>query len=334
MIKENNMKYLNDVVNETRELLISNKEWRLRYADYAEKISNNLEVLRKIRQSFRQWKPLMVYLNVSNAKRSSTITLELRYRGQTIADLICKNSCQEVIINSSKYNKNNKRDFGCDIVLDKEDWKGLKAREFRKFFKTNPIRENIKNKGNEEHRIESMLLTEFSKKSSNDKTLLNIQPVKIANFRFPMPTPLSASDHKKVKYSASYGGGIDLLARIGTGGRATYLCIMELKDENKKSEPPLEALKQSLVYTTFIRELLRSESGLKWWRLFGFKQDIPKKINLYSVCAMPSNSLNDKSFEDKEIKIDNDIIKLNYIYFIEEDNIIKNFDTSLYIKKL
>ena len=144
-----------------------------------------------------------------------------------------------------------------------------------------------------------------------------------------MPTPISASKHKAIKYSGASGGGIDILARTGTGGINTYLCIMELKDENVKSEPPKDALKQSIAYATFIRELLRSDAGRQWWALFGFKGEIPEKLILYAACLMPSGACNDHSFKDMELEIEGDVIKLHYIYFVEKDNMITHVDTSL-----
>lgn len=319
-------------VQDTRELLAENVEWHKRYQGYADKLIANLDYLKSVRGSFNQWKPLMVYINYSNASRANTVSLQLRYRGQSVADLIYRQG-KDVLLDTGRFNATNKRDFACDIRLDRVEWKGLEAREFRAHFKSNPIRNENSPRANEEHRVESMLLTEFSKRASQYKALCRIQPVKIANIRFPMPTPISASNHKLVKYSGQHGGGIDLLARIGTGGRATYLCIMELKDENTRAEPPIDALKQAVAYTTFIRELLRSECGSSWWRLFGFNGDIPKKLKLFATCVMPTNDNDDKSFEDKEIYIDDDVIKLEYVYYIEDNNEIKNIDTSLYIHK-
>ncbi len=91
----------------------------------------------------------------------------------------------------------------------------------------------------------------------------NIQPVLMAKkARFQMPTPLKASEKGKISY-AGVGGGIDILARVGKGsGNGTKLCIIEVKDEHSHKEPPKTAIKQALVYATFIRELLRSEQGI------------------------------------------------------------------------
>ena len=184
-------------------------------------------------------------------------------------------------------------------------------------------------KRNEEHRIESMLLTEFAKKKGEDKIIRNIQPVKIAGIaRFQMPTPLYASDIKNVKYAGPSGGGIDILSRIGTGN-ATKLCIMELKDENAPKEPPAKAILQGLAYATFIRELLRSKCGQEWWKIFGFSGKLPEQLELCVACVMPSISNNDTSFANKIIKTAKDSFHLNYIYFHEKDNKVVDIDTSI-----
>ena len=128
-----------------------------------------------------------------------------------------------------------------------------------------------------------------------------------------------------------HGGGIDILARTGTGGKATNLCIMELKDENNKREPPKDAMKQAIAYATFIRELLRSDAGTAWWKLLGFGGKIPDMLELYTTCVMPSRLDNDYSFGNMVLNIEKDTIKLHYIYFTEENKRvnIKPGDTTL-----
>lgn len=251
---------------------------------------------------------------------------DVRFLGQTIAELKCAN--KEIKLNTDKYNKTNESAFGCELSLSAVDWDSPKAKEFRKFYRELFANGKNENKGNEEHRIESLILTELSRRK--DKVLRNMAPVTISGVRFPMPTPLKASDHTAVTYAKQYGGGIDVFARAGTGGINTTLCIMELKDENKSSEPPKDAIKQALVYTKFIRELLRSESGEKWWKLFGFGGKVPNKLVLNAVCVMPSNTSNDLSFKGQSLNIGGeDIAELQYIYFTEVENkiieVIKSF---------
>ncbi|MGE5494379.1 MAG: hypothetical protein ACM3S4_03635 [Burkholderiales bacterium] len=316
------------IVDKTRLLLKQNDEWHRRYEGYAQKIVQNLDFIKSVRASFRQWVPLTVYLNTTfaqNAKR--TIVFDLRYYGQTIARITGYANGKHKL-STKGFEKSNLIDFDCDLQLNEVDWAGPEATEFRKYFKNRKgPRKMGENKGNEEHRLESLWITELQKQS--DKVLPYAKVVEVGKTRFPMPTPLSASNHKTVKYSGIYGGGIDILARIGTGGSNTYLCIMELKDENEKSEPPIDALKQAIAYTTFIRELLRSETSRQWWILFGLNGEIPKQLTLYAACVMPSSVCNDYSFKDMTLDIEGDIIKLHYVYFVEKDNKITEVDTSL-----
>jgi hypothetical protein len=321
------------IVNDVQSLLINNNEWMVRYDSYAEKISKNNYDIGIARKMFHEWKPLHVYLSITNAKNATNyLKFQLRYLGQAVADLKANMKTQQVIIDTSNYDHLNIRDFNCSIKLHKELWDGKQASIFRKYFidrENNGEPRNVKlNKRNEEHRIESLLISEFKKTNSKAKKIKNIRPVQLSDFRFPMTTPISASNHQKIHYAGQYGGGIDILARAGKGLN-TELCIIELKDENTKKESPEEVLKQAVAYTTFIRQLLRSEKGEKWWELFGFNRKLPEKLVLNAVCAMPSNGMDKKSFANNEIKIDSDIIKLHYLYFIEDKNTITQIDTSL-----
>lgn len=171
--------------------------------------------------------------------------------------------------------------------------------------------------------MESKLLKNFSKKSSDGKIIRNIQPVTMLkeSLFFQMPTPLKASNAKDgiIEYSAENGGGIDILARIGRG--TTYLAIIELKDKYEKNEPPEKAVCQAIAYATFIRELLRSKSGKKWWRFFGFGGDLPKSLKLFAIIAMPNSEKANKTFvyncnhDIINLSLDGeDKLELGYIY--------------------
>lgn len=321
------------IIEHTRELLKSNPEWRGRYSDYATRIIENEAFIKENRKRFREWSPLKLYLTTTNAKEAKrTVKFNLRYLGQIVAEMKCQNDRVTLSTNPAKYKNyeaTNKENFGCEIILNECSWDGSEARAFRKHFKNRiAIRNKSGNRGNEESRIESLLLSEFSKQK--DKELPNIKPVKIAGLRFPMPTPISASDHNDVKYSKHNGGGIDILARTGTGGRATTLCIIEVKDEYDEKEPASAAIKQALKYSVFIRELLRSDAGADWWKLFGFGGTIPKKLVLFAACAMPYEvDKADESFAEMEYDIDGDTIQLHFIYFKEAENTILQIHSSL-----
>mgnify|MGYP001305573493 CR=1 FL=1 len=315
------MEEFTEVLNYVQELLIKNNEWIERFKNYADKINHNIDNIKIMKSNFNLWNPLFLYLNISESKKSSP-KFYLRYHGQDVASLSIKGS--KITISTKGYDKDNY--FNCPVILSNEEWNSAKAREFRKHYLKNPDRnlnlpkKIIKN----EHRIESLLLTAFSNKSRSGKILENIQPVKLAGIaRFQMPTPLGASKFP-FKYSTDKGGGIDILARVGNGPN-TKLCIMEIKDEYKHKDDPIKALKQGLAYAVFIRELLRSDSGEKWWKLFGFNHSIPKSLKLYVACVMKlknNQEIYDSSFKGNSINIGEDSIQFHYLYFEENNNTI------------
>ena len=156
-----------------------------------------------------------------------------------------------------------------------------------------------------------------------------------------MPTPISASNKKAVTYSGTSGGGIDIFTRTGHG-KATYLNIMELKDENLKGEEPSVVIRQAIAYAAFILRLLRSESGAAWYKLFGFSSTLPDSIKVYATCLMPKGYCDDKSFANQQIFVhktedkvsdtfvgNSDIIELHYMYFDEINDKLLNIETSI-----
>jgi hypothetical protein len=309
-------------VENARRLLLDNSEWVNRFDGYADLILKNEAFISSARGTFREWSPLRFYISVTQAKSASkTLRLDVRYMGQIVAALSKKDN--GAFLSTKEYDENNFRDFGCNIKLYNAGWDGHETKRFRRYFRSLPDRSRTNNKGNVEHNVENMLLTEFSKRKSADKLLLGIQPVKIAGVRFGMPTPLSASDHEKLKYANVYGGGIDILARSGA-----KLTVIEVKDENTPKEPPQAALKQAIEYAVFIRELLRSKSGEKWYRLFGFSGKLPRSLTIRTACAMPDD-IPEKSFTGKTLPIENDAIECHYLYFTISGEKIAAIDSSL-----
>lgn len=316
-----------DIIKEAQDLLSENTEWKDRYANYADIFLANTNSIKSNRNRFNQFSPLYFYISTTNVKNAkSSLLLDIRYRGQSVATLKANNN--GIFISTKQQDVNNLRDFNCNIKLNDIAWQDKQVSEFRKFFKEKPYsRINGNNKKNEEHNVESLLLSEFSKRKSKSKQITGIQPVKICGNRFGMPTPLGASNHKTLKYASQNGGGIDIFARTGKG-RATYLTVIEVKDENKSNEPPIDALKQAIQYAVFIRELLRSDCGEKWYKLFGFSGTIPKTLTIRSVCAMPDDYA-DKSFEKQIYLIGDDKIECHYIYFKYDGKQLFDFQTSL-----
>jgi hypothetical protein len=310
------------------ELLKNNPEWKARFGEYGKAIKNNSELIKNKKGQFNQRAPLYVYMPIGQAKGS--MIFSLRYRGQDVAKLTVTK--KGINISTKDFNENNIKFWNCKINKDGiYPWRSKDASKFRKHFILNPNREEYSEKQNNEHRIESLLLSEFSKKSKSTKLLHGIQPILNSGVaRFQMSTPLKASGKINV-YSGAKGGGIDILCRIRRNNDVV-LGIVEVKDENIVNEPPEKALEQALSYSIFIRELLRDkECGQIWWELFGFHSLLPKNgLKLIAACAMPYGKNADKTIcKGWRVVFENDDqIELHYIFFKEENNTLKELNSS------
>lgn len=269
--------------------------------------------------------PHYIYLNVSNIREEK---FSLRYLGQDVAtitktdDCITLNIAEKQVVANEKY-------FGFTQKVVNEPWRSAAAKEMRRYFTHLPAEKLPRQK---EHRIESFLYTEFEKRTATGKALIRIQPVKYANCRIHMCTALSASLAKDDAYSiASKGksGDIDILCRYRKGSK-TDLTVIEVKDENKKSESVEKAMFQAICYAVFICVLLReSDPDDKWSKILGVKKDGALNINV--VPAMP---LIDPSEEYSPLKIalankHKDTLTLHYMLFTESATGIDKIKTSL-----
>jgi hypothetical protein len=309
--------------------LTKQTEWIARYKGYADEISTKESLVEQAREQFHEWAPLFLYTNISTTKSATEkyVDFILRYKGNEVGHIYYKNS-QDIEL---EIGENTEKFFGYKLPSGKKafGWRSSEAMDFRAYFGTNPARINGSKK-NEEHRYESALLTELSKKSGQNKALINIQPIRLLDNRFQMPTPFSASDKDKPYYAQHSGGGIDLLCRTKYGNKST-INVFELKDNY---EDPAGVLKQAIAYAAFIRKLLRTpEAGSgNWWKLFKFGKDhsadLSLKINV--VAALP-HADDEREFAETNIKIGNDVLQLHYFYFdIEDkDDKIKNVETTI-----
>ena len=323
------IKDLKEAIIKTNAELEEDK-WIDRYDNYADLMLKYEENKRELGKKFREWEPLKFYLNVTNAKKNvNSLTISVRYLGQEVANIKVDDSGVYIYTDVTKTtNKNNKKNFECDIELNKSShikWNSLEAKKFREHFKNRD--RNDLDKRNEEHRIESELLTEFLKASSKDKMLCGIQPVTFAGFRFSMPTAITAS--KEIKLggkNGSSGGNIDILART-TGKKIT---VIELKDENKPQEDINKVLEQATAYAVFILKLLHSKSGEKWYKIFGFSGSMPKKITIRVSVAMPTKKDGAcEKFETFSLPCGEDKLEYHWIYFEESDKKKKKIESSL-----
>lgn len=314
---ENLQELLKNAIEESQKLINENTQWEEIYQEYANLILQNAEMIEELRGNFHKWSPLKFYLTIGEVKNlNKTLHVSVRYQGQEIA-ILTLNENKGVYISTKKFDDNNEKFFNCTIKLDNVEWNGEEASRFRKYFATNPKRTQ---NDNEEHRIESMLISEFSKQSAKDKKLCNIQPVKIADFPFSMPTILSSS--REIK---SGNGHIDILVR-----NSGKIVVIELKDENKKSEPIQKVLQQATSYAVFLMNLLRSKAGEQWYKILGFSSQIPEQLVMRVCSAMPKkeNYEVDK-FETFTIECGQDLLEYHWLFFEEDGKEITDIDTSL-----
>lgn len=317
---------LSRAIEDTEKILEKEENigWKNTYKEYVDKMLEYKGKKLELGAKFHEWEPLKFYLTVGNAKTGSqTLKLSVRYLGQDVATL--KVNDKGVFIDTTEQNEKNAKHFLCppNIELKNVEWTSKEAKEFREYFREQrPSRVEGKKK-NEEHRLESALLTQFLKKKSVEKLLCGIQPVTFAGFRFPMPTAIKSSGDIDLGL-----GHIDILART-TGGKIT---VIELKDENVKGEPLEKVLKQATAYAVFLLKLLRSESGKDWYKLFGFSnvEELDKNITIRVCSAMPVKE--DGSYEEFEsftLPCGNDKLEYHWIYFQEENREIKDIKSSL-----
>ena len=308
------MKKLQDIVNEIRKTTNKEGEFK-RFDSYADTILEKDFNQFKIKRS----KNLHQYISIYNATNKAP-QISLRYLGQQVASIdFCtkENDSTDYKITISDTVKNYFKNFP-DLPQKKFEWKSDDGTKFRKFFE-NPKKNNLRS---EEHKHESLIISEFEKKKSEDKSLLYIQPIKINNlFRFQMATSVNGNGEKGM-------GNIDILARVGRRSNAN-IAIIELK-VSKSYLSKNDGVKQALSYAVFIRELLRkSKANEKWFKIFGFKKINDKTLNhgrtFYAVLMVPENlkdqakSLLD-SFDTKSVKIENDTIQLASIFYKKEDD--------------
>lgn len=311
------MKDYQQFADDVQEELRQHPEWRENFKRYISAIEHAAEQNKSTPTKFRVLSPLFRYTTIGNAgEAASSLISILRYKGQEVATIRPMADGAYFTINEKQAAGN--RHFFKDgkgedhLITTKTDkpvkWNSAQGKEFRSFFNALPSKNNAKI----EHTVESVLLTELEKKLAKNKSLCGIQPIQLNGKRFQMKTALLGSKSKQniCTYSRS-GGGIDILARRKIGNH-TYLAVIELKDENKPGENPENAMKQAIAYGVFIRELLRSNDagGQAWYRLFGFRGELPSSLTLKCVVAMPEIA-DVNLFARKTLSVGQDCLELH-----------------------
>jgi hypothetical protein len=306
-----------EVVRITSEKLISHNEWRKAFKRYSDGISSNKNIYKGTAFFLKKELPsnmgnLRIYSSINLAQQSS-VEYDLRIYGQSVGAIVIKNKGDknyELFLKIKKTHEvNNKKHLNLET----------KANPPRRLYKwdseeAQTIFSSLINYSgkdakmhSEEHKLETLVLTDLAKKhkksgKEGNKRLTCIRPVVLGDVGFfQMRTPFKASKHSDKDYpkysmskkGAASGGGIDILARVQHKNCKWRLAIIELKDDNKRSESQPIVLQQALVYATFIAHLLRDKDcGDAWWNLFRNQDkdvllDDKKEITIDVITMMP-----------------------------------------------
>ena len=316
MLSAEQLKEYQEWAEKVESELKNNSEWIDLYKSYAIDMLKNKDKFMTNRRRFKQWSNLHYYLTIGNVKKGD-INFDIRYLGQSVGTLHASLTLEV----DKEQNKNNHKYFGYpdEIGKFKAPWneKNGKAKQFRTFFKSGI--DSSKLPRQKEHMVENALYSEMDKKSSANKTLCYIQPLKFANTRIHMKTALAASKAKSDEVDTSKRGGeIDLLCRRKCSATISRLVAIEIKDENTEKESFDKAMKQAIAYSVFLVKLLQSEARNYWLEIFGMQNQYQDKIVIEAAVAMPEGETA-PSYGGEIIKIGSDEIVLDYI-------IIKNYD--------
>jgi len=341
-------------VDETLKVLKENDDvvWEI-YERYAQQIIINKGKYGSNSHLFQVKKPLLVYSSIGKVKcDSSTTEYDLRFAGQSVGlvKVDCSGEVSLTVSESQAKRAKEKFNFVESESFDGVGWEKDEAIAFRRFYLNNESSKKIAIKS-QEHRIESEMLKEFSKRTrKEDKKLCNIQPVRLGGKFFQLTTPLKGSTHIPTisltpQRNGATGGGIDILARVKHSARDSRLAIIELKDENRKDESQEVAMYQALIYATFIAGLLRSKSGKYWRYIFRDREkrhnelrdvndfsdfskikdmlsEVPDTLDLDVVTLMPKPQICEYSQEGdlSDVKIDDLNVTLHlYTLYYETD---------------
>lgn len=225
-------------------------------------------------------KPLRFYLNATEiGSGDNVIIFSLRYRGQEVAKVkitIAKKEAMLVI--KDHHEKTNMDDFHIDTPRTKGiPWD--KAGDFRaKFRKLNNKAQSLKR----ECEIESWILEELEGRVGATKfngTLRNVRHAGPTKHEYPIQYPLPLSAHTGTPTDGR--GNVDILVRHN--GR---LSIWEIKRPGTTENTVRSAVRQAYIYAVTVAKMLRSPSGPKWFKIWGFTRQIPSKLKIEAVVVM------------------------------------------------
>lgn len=270
-----------------------------RISDWVNGINQNKKVIETARKTFHEWEPLRVYTSVTRLKdQKRPPSFSLRFLGQEVAVIkVYKNGTVKLNVTKDLASLN-EHYFG---LVDKGginvDWNSKEATEFRNYFKL--IQKQKRKTRSPEHQVETEIIKKM-KGTPSKSGIDSIQPVVVAGCPLQFPSPITGSTGTpKFNIAPNSGGGIDILARREKG--RTKLSVWELKRPGLRKDQLEKAIKQSIIYASTLRMMLRSSSGQAWYKLFGFNGCLPEKLKIEAVAAIAQKDIN--KFEQAKNKL-------------------------------
>jgi hypothetical protein len=314
---------MGDIGTQVTEMWEKNKAHFERKLDgWLRAIKESQSLLRDARTQFHQWGPLRVYVSVAKAASRSRPVFSLRFFGQEVAELLVKDS--GITLRLKRHSEKNLRCFQCPRADGDYRWHGPEAVAFRRHFKDLASSTGGKPKvQSPEHRVEAKFLQEMLKGSGKFGVPdLRIQPVMIGACPLQFPLPISASSGCPKEGN----GHIDILARRLGAGNKRRLSVWELK----KPETYGQAASQAYIYARTLLHVLRdTKNGQEWYKVFGYKGQLPRSLELEAVVAITRDQEGQFITEKKELDkstsfvIGGDSIRLYAAYYIEEGQSIR-----------
>lgn len=301
---------LKETIEQTQKIIVQN-ECKGEYKELANIMLDNRSLLQQLYKSCKQYEYLDFHLIPVTTIPPTIFIITVKYLGQAIATISITKD-KQVQITTEQFDENNKKDFSCDIKLKSETIDSEKTKEFMEYFRENIVK---KTKTNEKAKIESLLMTEFSKTSSVDKLLLGIQTIKFENFLFPMPTT--------IRPNSSIMDNINIFTR----SKIRKITIIELLSEDQTPETVLANATSKAV---FLLNLLHSEQGQQWYKIFGFHGRVTPHLTVKVCIAVPKNLKSKcKEFEPFELRAGTDSIEYHYMAYDTDGTKITKIDTTL-----
>lgn len=296
-----------EIIERTLIEISKESDWEMRYAKYAKDILKREAYHKEMTNKAKVKFPLSKYTSITKY-RGKKVETDIRYLGQSIGSLIIEPNGNRYFMKSTRgYNDLVKRYPEIPKLQDKEGWNCRNMERFRSFL--SHIEVKYAEIHSPEHKCENLLLREFHKNSSKEKSLINIQPITFGGEFVQLTTNLSASK-KGVVSSSKKGGGIDIMARSRHKDYKVYLGVFELKDQNKSNEPMSDVIQQALSYAVFIAKLLDSKGGTDWMKIFGYKGQCPRTIDV--VGLIPKG---EETIIEEEYQVGSFILRTHTLYF-------------------